>query len=413
MTYSIAIFSEIPVYRCGDGLFTDALWVRDLSAQISVTESCRLIAPVFPGPPDTREIEPLPESIDVKPSNQLSDAGQADELTAGFDVVQVPGSSPIWKSRSSSLLLDSARRNGAVGILGISSNRAKTMILNAKSSPLNPLRVIKGYIDAAGLIAAQRQLAQNSDGLLLVGEGLTSLTAARGRNVHIGTASWIREEDVISQAALSTRLQNLTHNKPLKICIATRLERMKGVHIALEALDLARARLGANAPNLTILGAGPELRNLQNQVSLLGLNDLVSFEGTRQYPKPFFQEIEQHDVMLLSNLNDEQPRLVFDAGARGLAVICPDSASYRGIMAPNIIRYARGQSKALADAIVSIEDRSALTKAITASWELAHEHTIDEMHKARAAWISQVAAKKSARKQSLSEQSLNNALSNK
>ncbi len=392
MAYSIAIFSEIPVYRIKDGYLSDPLWVRDLSSQISVTSKCRLIAPVLTTqPPDN--LAPLPETIDVRSADALSTSGQAAELVAKCDVVQVPGNLPFWKAGRARWLLRAANRQGAVGILGISSNRAKTMILNAKSKPLSPVRLIKGHLQAAGIIASQIYLAGMSDGLLLVGEGLKSLLAARGKNIHIGTASWISQSDIIPQTLLEAKISDFATCGVLKFCIAARLERMKGVHIALDALKLVHAKLGGNTPTLTILGAGPELHNLQAQVARNGMGAWVSFLGTRQYPEEFFGEIEQHHVMLLSNLNDEQPRLVFDAGARGMAVLCPDSVSYRGIGMPQLLCYKRGDSKSLADAITNLGDREVLSRAAKASWDLAQNYTIDKMHELRAVWISDLLEK--------------------
>jgi glycosyltransferase involved in cell wall biosynthesis len=115
----------------------------------------------------------------------------------------------------------------------------------------------------------------------------------------------------------------------LTMCVATRLEPMKGVHLAVEALRILRPRMGEHAPILSILGEGRERENLDRLVRDHGLADRVRFADTFSYPDPFLAQIGRHDLRLLTNLNDEQPRVIFDAISQGLAPICPDSRPYR------------------------------------------------------------------------------------
>ena len=163
---------------------------------------------------------------------------------------------------------------------------------------------------------------------------------------------------------------------------------MKGVHLGIEALGLLKKEHGVCASELGVYGKGPELKFLKALSKELGVEDVVAFKGIVPYGEPFFREIRAYDFMLFTNLNAEQPRLLFDAASQGMIVICPDSAPYLTLGFDRRCFYECGNSSSLANTVSSLLDGSMLLKLMGKSLDIAAAHTVDSMHAERATWIA-------------------------
>jgi glycosyltransferase involved in cell wall biosynthesis len=377
------MFSRIPVTRAGAGFSTLGLWARDLEAQVKTTGEIGLIAPLGRGPAEGSV--PLPEGVRLQLYEDLRN-DDLRRLVSGFDVAQVNGGAPRWESRGERRLAQAARAEGRCLILGLSSNRAKSAVLNAQSSGWP--RRLKAAYRARSILNTQEELARTADGVLIVGHGLLDLVRRCNDNVHVGIASWINEDDVIGISQLRRKLSEAADEPRIRLCVATRLEKMKGVHLAVQALGILRDQFGPRTPSLVIMGTGAERDALEEMVLRLALSDLVEFAGTFDYPEPFFSEIRRYDVMLLTNLSDEQPRLIFDAIAQGVLPICPDSPPYRELEVDDQILFRSGDAESLARTIARFIDRSEIAAMSLKVRALADRYTIENMHRLRAEWIT-------------------------
>ena len=248
---------------------------------------------------------------------------------------------------------------------------------------------IKARIEARSILYTARKLSKLSDGVFVMGQGLVERYAFGQSNLHVGIASWIKSEDVITEEALEERLNAVGERKTLNLCIASRLEPMKGVGLGLEALDGLRSK-SEELPTLSIYGQGPDYDRLVAQTNELRLDEVVRFRGTVPYGKPFFDAVARHDLMLLTNLNVEQPRVVFDSISQGVVPICPDREPYASLgLAPNCL-YRSGDPKSLADTIARFFDKNALIETARKNLPLVREYTMDAMHRNRAQWIQGV-----------------------
>ncbi|MES1207901.1 MAG: glycosyltransferase, partial [Pseudomonadota bacterium] len=312
------------------------LWVRDLAAQARVVERLCLLAPGgrAASPADL----PVPEGIRVLTHADVAAAGGIDALVREHDVVQINSGMPWKTARWMFRGARAARKNDRCLVLGVSSNRATTTVMNAQRGSW--LRRVKARLISRQILDVQTRLAKLADGVYLVGHGLALVSPHA--NTHIGTASWITAADVIAAADLGRRMEDRLRAPFLKLCVAGRLEFMKGTHLAIEALRRLRDRGDGRCPRLTILGEGPERAALQELVDGHGLADRVTFGGTFEYPTAFHRELGRHDLLLLTNLNDEQPRVVFDAASQGVLPVCPDTAPYRALGVDADLRYERG-----------------------------------------------------------------------
>jgi glycosyltransferase involved in cell wall biosynthesis len=365
----IVLLSTIAAQRAGDRWRTLDLWARDLATQsdlLDITLICPesdqiagALAPIAPG----IEVIAFPPSV---PDARLR------AILSGADYLQIPGNFGWRPMKLGRRMLAIARSMGIVSLLGISSNRAKTAILNARGR--GPLAMLKGLVRYADIRLTQRCLAKKVSGIFVVGEGLTALIADCNDNIHVGTASWIKSDEIV--------IRSPTSDGDLRVCLAGRLEYMKGFDIGLEAVAMIDAPLA-----VTVIGAGPEEATLKAQAARLGLQSRTRFLVPVSYPDAFFAVLDAQDIVLLPNRSDEQPRLIFDAISRGCIPICPDKPAYRALGLDDRL-YCRPLDPAdLARAIVELrpaEVRAALLPGLRA---LAAEFTLDTMHRKRRDWM--------------------------
>ncbi len=142
------------------------------------------------------------------------------------------------------------------------------------------------------------------------------------------------------------------HTCPYILAIG-RVVPQKGFDILLAAL----ATLGADAPNLVLVGDGPELSNLQKQCSAAGLNQKVAFFGKAdrsQVPSLFRGS---RYVILPSNADEGLPVVTAEASAAGKAIIATDVGGVTDIVAHNStgLVIPRNDVHALAEAIRTYE----------------------------------------------------------
>ncbi len=374
MSYRLALLSEIPLVEREGRLWTLDLWVKDLQAQADVVRAVTLISPVLRDAPPGWALLPVPEGIKTV-RLPATTATIAAEVRA-CDVVQVPGNSAWEDAGRSRALARLARRAGKPVVLGISSDRATTHVVNARGKSV--LHRMRARLRSFSVKLSQRYLARRSGGTFVVGEGLRRLVASASSNIFVGTASWIHAGDIVPRGGERGQAAFV------KLCVAARLERMKGIHLALEAMAAQR---DAAPRRLLIAGQGPEEAALRAQVESLGLQDTVEFVGTFAYPGPFLEFLRSQDIVVLTNLNDEQPRLVFDALSQGCLIVCPDSLPYRALGIPERLLYKRGDARALAEALThaaaSLGD-AALRDELDG---MARDATIESMHERRRDWV--------------------------
>ncbi len=382
MLYILGLLSPIPVVSNGETFQTLDLWVRDLEVQVTHTSRLKLFCPLLQAPPaNWSGMDLLPKGIEVVPIHELR-RSRISSAVVDCDVVQVPGGQGWHEARGARQFMRSAHRLGIKCVVGISSNRARSALLNAKSG--GPLAKLKGFLKYASVQCAQRHLTRNADGTFIVGEGLRSLVSPRCKHLHVGIASWIRQSDL--EVALR-RADQFSDFPMRRLCIAARLERMKGVHLGIEALAKIVSRPPHSNFELMILGDGPERESLQEQVRRANLAELVRFGGTRSYPTEFFGELRRHGLVLLTNLSDEQPRLVFDAISQGCIPVCPDAPAYQSLGLPREVLYRQGDSDSLARTIEQLRDNQNLPALWSKLLLVGKRFTVEAMHAKRAAWI--------------------------
>jgi glycosyltransferase involved in cell wall biosynthesis len=138
---------------------------------------------------------------------------------------------------------------------------------------------------------------------------------------YVAPAIWVNSEDVLSEAD-AIALWDCKQRQGVRFIFAARLVPEKGVNVLLHAVaKLAAAGVGGA---VDIIGEGP-LREAVARVAAESAAGHASFRVNYldpvPYGAPFFELLQRYHALLVTNLGDEQPRVVFDAAARAVPVI--------------------------------------------------------------------------------------------
>lgn len=155
-----------------------------------------------------------------------------------------------------------------------------------------------------------------------------SLLTKQQNQGHIIHASWIDEENVISevQAAAIWQKKNSTSTQELNILLPGRLVANKGVLVLLEAMKILDKK---NIPiKLDILGEGELFAECQ-RVSQSLQNTKIRMLGTLPYNSEFFNLLQNYHGIVVPTISDEQPRISYDAYSQAVPILGSDTAGMR------------------------------------------------------------------------------------
>lgn len=383
--YSLLIVSQIPVQNINNEFHSLDLWCKDINANSKVVNGLGIFCPITES--TEKGVGIIDPCIEIYSLDSSISLDIFESVIKKYDVIQLGAGRPFWHCRSEFLALFYAKKNSKFTIYSISSNRVKLTLLNAAGKSF--LKQSKQKIIALSIYLTQRFFSRYSDGVILVGSGLKAGLGVSNKNIHIGLASWINKEDILAEGLIKKRLMALSNGFMPRLCICTRLEKMKGVHLAIEALSILKNEWDF-CPGLSIYGAGSEKGDLEKLVKENALQNQVVFMGTVAYGEIFFTEIRQYDLMLLTNLSDEQPRLIFDAISQGLLPVCPNTAVYKAAGLDDKLLYKQNSAVDLAAIVRSFTSKALFSEMVELSGLLLKISTIEKMHLNRVNWVKEL-----------------------
>jgi glycosyltransferase involved in cell wall biosynthesis len=140
---------------------------------------------------------------------------------------------------------------------------------------------------------------------------------------------------------------------PPRLVYVGRLSPEKGVPILLRALAAVVAGAGPRPPRLSLVGDGPQRRELETLAASLGCGAFVTFEGQKTREE-LSAELSRADVCVQPSLTEGFSKAWLDAMAHGLPVVSSDVGAARSVLgAPGERGWlvAPGDAGALAEAI--------------------------------------------------------------
>lgn len=184
-------------------------------------------------------------------------------------------------------------------------------------------------------------------------------------------------------------LPNLPKNNgdEAKLVFVGRLVPEKGPDVAIEALAHLVGEMGVRHISLDILGLGPDkyMRQLQNMVTALGLEDRVEFVGTLEYQQLLERYAEYDALLFTSRWAEPFSATIPEAMARGLPVIATNCGGTPEIISDgqNGLLVPPGEPLMLANAVKRLVQNPAFAQKIrhaalnTIRGHYTHERTVD------------------------------------
>jgi hypothetical protein len=136
-------------------------------------------------------VEKIPENINITLPDRLICFKKIKTQVKKYDVIQIHGGKPFWKSLNEVAALYYAKKYRKTIIFGISSNRVKLTLLNALGNGY--IKRLKSKVIASSIFHTQRFFSRHVNGVLLVGNALRKELALENENIHEGLASWIND----------------------------------------------------------------------------------------------------------------------------------------------------------------------------------------------------------------------------
>ncbi len=204
----------------------------------------------------------------------------------------------------------------------------------------------------------------------------------------IAPAIWVEEENILSPDVFE---QRHAHRKAVVLeCIyPARLIEDKGVSVLFAAIRLLQAA-GVQV-RISIMGTGALEKMCRDFAQQDFGSVTVVFVEPVEYGPAFFAVLSQYDVVLVPNMKEEQPRIIFDAFSQGCCVIASNTS---GIMdmtvdGENVIIFERGNSKSLANVIQSVINQPDLIRAIgSRALEYIRGKSHQQMHRERERFLT-------------------------
>lgn len=202
-------------------------------------------------------------------------------------------------------------------------------------------------------------------------------------NTMINPASWVNQENLQSVENFNLLNKN-KGNKTLEFIFPSRLIEEKGVYLLLNAIRLLKNM--DIVGNVTIIGDGPLKSQIIDFINKDYGGIKVIYLEPVEYGTRFFKLLQHYDIVLVPNLKEEQPRIIFDAFSQGVGVIASDTSGIIDIVAPNknAFIFKAGDADALAVAMAkAINNPALVTKLGLAGLSYANGKTHAQMHQDR------------------------------
>jgi glycosyltransferase involved in cell wall biosynthesis len=217
---------------------------------------------------------------------------------------------------------------------------------------------------------------------------------------HVIHASWIDENDIVSDADASAMWREKLNPDPpeLSILFAGRLDPQKGVMVLLDAMRLV-ARKSIRV-RLDILGSG-ELAAMCQQVSAeLNGSTCIRILGTVAYGAPLFELVRRYHAVIVPNLSDEQPRIVYDSYSQGVPVLGTRTAGLRDCIYEDVTGWLVEPNSAEALSCMierAANDVAALQNMGMEALRVARSTTHQKMHRERQKLLLQMTGPSAAK----------------
>lgn len=380
----------IPIHRSASGGYLlDDLWCKDLQLHRLYLGDLRLASPVKAGPPPAWAREPSDDEglgrLTVVP---LPDQGSTKRamLSAPRTLLR------LWKAVGEADVVHTVVA-GWPYPLGWPASlfarlRGKFLIVGVESAPWRngpeTVQGLKSRLRGALYERLARWVVRSADLPMFTQEAYRETLLEPGRPGFVSHASWIDDAMILSDEEAGREWESKP-TPPVRLVFAGRVVEAKGVLVLLEAARLLADR---GAPvELDIMGEGDALARCRDLAASLGGPTRLGVIPPRPYGPSFFEVLRTYHGVVVPSLQDEQPRVIYDAYSQALPVLASATDGNRscvqegrtGLIVPT------GDPAAMAGAILRLLDEPGLARGMgMAALHLARQRTHLAMHLQRA-----------------------------
>lgn len=249
----------------------------------------------------------------------------------------------------------------------------------------------RGRLKAPLVERALAKRVADADATIFIGEGAARNYGGGAKRAITVNAVWLSSEDLADPSDVHGRFAGVVAGtEPARLALPTRMTAWKGVDDAIEAAALLK-REPVRPWTLDIIGEGAELPKLRALAEKLDLASHVRFLPPAPYGPPFFELLRSYHAVLAPTRALEEARIVYDAAASGCVLVHSATPTLEAALANLQPRWShepgnpRSLVGALRAALASVERWPEAARNGIASMS---GRTIDEMHRARSAFIA-------------------------
>lgn len=330
---SYTMLTRIPLYRDGDGFFTDDLWEKDLSAHLRYIADFRIACPVLPvsaAPGPVKRIAALGEA-QVTPlridggwgsvlSNFVPNFSQVYHAMRGRDIVHTSCAGWAFPLAYYALLLRPFMRFKWVNVV------ESSFWVKPATGPVSMRQRIEHHVHEFSV----RRCVRASDARIFTQDGYRAAYLGSHERAMVNTAVWIDDENFRDACDVSPPAT-------ARLIFPARLLPEKGVETVLGAVERWDADYGSvpGPPvSLDIIGEGTLAERCRAFVTARHATARlqVRFCDPVPYGPVFFDLLRGYSAAIVANRQAEQARIMFDVTAQGLPVFASDTSGNRAVV---------------------------------------------------------------------------------
>jgi len=389
------LFIRIPIYVNNEKFYCDQLWEKDLRLHLSYIEHFSLCCPVV----NTNSIENLVDISDLDIKNIYTLNEDKNKLSAlinmpqhFYRVAQALRSSDIAHSDGSSwpfplslylLLLRPFIRFKWVVVI-----EATFWMLRQDEKV-----TIRKYINHHFHTILMRLCVKYADAKIFVQSFYKEyfLLDDTNHKYMINNASWVDQDIVIEEEELNKKLGKVNFDSEIKIIFPVRLEELKGVYILFDAIEILAHKTNHKF-HITMMGEGTLKQECIDFCEKSYGDVTVEYKIPVSYGKPFFDFLRNFDILLVTNLTEEQPRIIFDAFSQGLAIVASATSGVKDVTTDKTaVLFERANANDLVEKLISLVDnQKGYEKIVRNAHSDIKNLTHQKMHQNREQFLTDV-----------------------
>lgn len=391
------LFSRIPLYRDDDGRYaTDVLWKKDLDLHLRYIADFRICCPVERVQEHDKTSTCVSGLIDQNVIALRRDGGWLSVSRNLF-----PNAFSVWNALSNTHIAHSGSGGWAfpvsyyILVMRLFLSFKWIMIIessnfrNTASGTKKLRRYFSHYINTFLL----RRCVRTADARIFTSQNYRDIFLGNDEKSLVYPAVWIDAGDVVSRKIHSTREPD--SGGRARFVFPARLVAEKGVEIVLEALRILQERhidKQVAVPRVDIIGHGPLAQQCRSFAESMP-NNIVNFYEPISYGKEFLNFLQNYDAVIVANLQDEQPRIIYDAFSQGLPCISSETGGTKDLIKPGKtgIFFKANDPFSLADRLIELADAAMFLHEMgQAALNEVASYTHENMHRKRELFLKSI-----------------------